>query len=56
MDVFEHIAIHKPTLTISELLLLDIARSLHRHTELAEEGLKFSHSLATLMGTDVKVG
>lgn len=36
MDVFEHIAIHKPTLSITELLLLDIARSLHAQNILAE--------------------
>lgn len=54
MDVFEYIETRKPTLSMQEMLLLDIARSLHRQTELAEEGLKFSHSLATLMTADDK--
>jgi hypothetical protein len=50
-DVMEFIEKRQPTLSMTEMLLLDIARSMREQTKIAKEGLAFSQGLAHLFET-----
>lgn len=56
MNVFEFIEKQKPHLSVQELLLFDIAKSLHRSIELQKEGLAWSKSVAGLLREEPEDG